>query len=372
MSWLRTMRRQVLPSRTLGRYVTRMFLIRFVVFLAGLTLILQVLDMMGRSDDIMAGEGASYASLLTYIQLRVPQLLAQFTPFAALLAVVTTLATLNQHSEVIIMKAAGLSAYNVLAPATLVCLVIALAHFTFNELVVVKSNAHLDFWEKNDFAANLPEPPTTANRSWVLDGSTIIEIDSIVQNGRVLLLDNISLYERDADANLRSLAKARFATYTDGAWTLYDVRRFTIPEFKTTRSDSETWPVSIPAERFIALAIEPDKVSYRKLLRSIRDLKREGYPTSVLQGALYHKISGPLASVLMPLLGAVAAFGLARGGQLFIRIVFGMALGFAFFVADNFMMAVGEFGAAPPLLAAWAPFLLFLLLGLSVIFYTEE
>jgi lipopolysaccharide export system permease protein len=49
-----------------------------------------------------------------------------------------------------------------------------------------------------------------------------------------------------------------------------------------------------------------------------------------------------------------------------------MALGFSFFVADNFMLAMGEFGVAPPFLAAWAPFCLFLLLGYTVIFYTEE
>ncbi len=74
----------------------------------------------------------------------------------------------------------------------------------------------------------------------------------------------------------------------------------------------------------------------------------------------------------MPLLAAVAAFGLARAGQLFLRAVFGMALGFAYFVADNFSLAMGNFGAYPPLLAAWAPFLLFLLIGETVLVRTEE
>jgi lipopolysaccharide export system permease protein len=76
--------------------------------------------------------------------------------------------------------------------------------------------------------------------------------------------------------------------------------------------------------------------------------------------------------MLMPLLAGVAAFGLARSGQLFIRAVIGMALGFAFFVADNFAVAMGNLGAYPPLLAAWAPFLLFLLIGEAVLIRTEE
>ena len=74
----------------------------------------------------------------------------------------------------------------------------------------------------------------------------------------------------------------------------------------------------------------------------------------------------------MPLLGAVAGFGIHRAGTLLIRVVIGMALGFTFFIADNFMMAMGEFGVAPPFLASGAPIILFTTVGLAVLFYTEE
>jgi lipopolysaccharide export system permease protein len=74
----------------------------------------------------------------------------------------------------------------------------------------------------------------------------------------------------------------------------------------------------------------------------------------------------------MPLLAGVAAFGLARSGQLFIRAVAGMGLGFAYFVADNFAIAMGNYGAYPPLLAAWGPFALFALIGETVLIRTEE
>jgi lipopolysaccharide export system permease protein len=52
--------------------------------------------------------------------------------------------------------------------------------------------------------------------------------------------------------------------------------------------------------------------------------------------------------------------------------VIGMALGFAYFVADNFALAMGNLGAYPPFVAAWAPFLLFLLIGETVLVRTEE
>jgi lipopolysaccharide export system permease protein len=52
--------------------------------------------------------------------------------------------------------------------------------------------------------------------------------------------------------------------------------------------------------------------------------------------------------------------------------VIGMGLGFFYFVADNFALAMGNLGAYPPFLAAWAPFLLFLLIGEAVLIRTEE
>ena len=69
----------------------------------------------------------------------------------------------------------------------------------------------------------------------------------------------------------------------------------------------------------------------------------------------------------MPLLAAVAAFGLARSGQVLLRAAAGMALGFAYFVVDNLSLALGNVGAYPAWLAAWAPFVLFLLIGEAVL-----
>jgi len=85
-----------------------------------------------------------------------------------------------------------------------------------------------------------------------------------------------------------------------------------------------------------------------------------------MEGKWWHKISGPLSALLMPLLGSVAAFGLARSGHLLVRAVIGMALGFAYFVVDNAALAMGNFGGYPPLIAAWAPFMLFD--GLQLVF----
>src|SRR3546814_19682978 len=105
---------------------------------------------------------------------------------------------------------------------------------------------------------------------------------------------------------------------------------------------------------------------------AIDDVDAADRPTMTLEGVLWHKVSGPLSAMLMPILGAVAAFGLARSGKLFVRAVIGMALGFTYFVADNFALAMGSLGAYPQFLAAWAPILLFLMLGEAALIRTAD
>jgi len=128
----------------------------------------------------------------------------------------------------------------------------------------------------------------------------------------------------------------------------------------------------LTAEALTLAKVDPTELDYWTLKRRVAELEAAGRPADEARSGLAHKISGPLSTLLMPLLAAVAAFGLARSGQVLMRACLGMALGFAYFVADNFSLAMGNAGAYPPLIAAWAPFLLFLLIGETVLIQTEE
>src|SRR3546814_4733597 len=99
------------PSRTIALYTARMFIIRTFAVLTMLVLVLQTLDMLGESGNILAHPGNGQAELWTYIGLRLPQLISRFLPFAVLLGTLITLVQLNQNSEVVIFKSAGISAH---------------------------------------------------------------------------------------------------------------------------------------------------------------------------------------------------------------------------------------------------------------------
>ena len=145
------MEMEFFPSRTLVLYLSRLFITRILAVLVMLVLVLMILDLLGESGDILEYAGNGEAQLLHYVSLRVPQLIARFLPYSVLLATIITLATLNQNSEVISMKAAGLSAHQVLAPLILTALAISLVSFAFNERVVTRATATLEAWKAVDY-----------------------------------------------------------------------------------------------------------------------------------------------------------------------------------------------------------------------------
>src|SRR6185369_11366432 len=108
-----------------------------------LVLVLQMLDLLSESGDILAHPGNGEAQLWVYVSLRFPQLMARFLPYSVLLATILTLATLNQNSEVIAMKAAGLSAHQVLAPLLITAAFVSVISFAFNDRFVTRAAATL-------------------------------------------------------------------------------------------------------------------------------------------------------------------------------------------------------------------------------------
>jgi lipopolysaccharide export system permease protein len=359
------------PSRTLALYIARLFVVRLLGVVLLLVVILQRLDLRGESGKILGHAGNGETQLWTYVSLRMPQLVARFLPYSALLATIITLATLNQNSEVIAMKAAGLSAHQVLAPLLLTALVISCASFVFNERIVTRATAALKAWQAVEYGT---VPANSAGRTnvYLRDGPHILTAQAVVGSGNAMRLEGVTWYRRDAANAIVEEIKSPRATFAAPGWKLEAPTAFDV----STVQRRPLGPLVVAADvtpQLIAISsVDADGQNVVELGRSIDALKANGRRTSELEGKYWHKFSGPLSAALMPLLGAVAAFGLARSGQLLIRAVIGMALGFAYFVVDNAALAMGNFGGYPPSIAAWAPFLLFLLIGETVLVHTEE
>lgn len=354
------------------RYVGRLFVTRFLALLAFFVIILQALDLLNRSEAIMAAEGATSASIVQYILLRAPQIVSQFTPFAALLAIVVTLSSLNLSSEIVIMRAAGMSVHRVLAPIAISCLFITAGHFAYNELVVVGGSERLAYWDANGFAVGLADNTSTRTNIRVTHEEEIISAAAAARIGDSVKLTDVNIYDLDDRGLVRAVTEAKSAVYANGEWRLFDARQAADPTAKATTEKSRPWATSLNPELLFALTLNPDRSSIATIVRQIGQLRRDGADAKPAMTSLLGRFSKPMSTLLMPLLGAIAGFGVSRQGNQLVRATGGAALGFAYFVAENLMLAVGKLGVVPPALGAFFPFALFLVLGFAILLAMES
>lgn len=358
------------PSRNITMYMAKLFIVRSFAVLMMLVLVLMTLDLLGESGKILSVPGNDQGDVLHYVSMRAPQIIARFLPFSVLLGTLIAFAGLSQNSEVVAMKAAGLSAHQILAPMFVASLGVALISFVFNDMVVAPNTARLKVWQDAEYGA-VALDSDARNNVWVREGDDLINAGNVVGSGAGTVLENVRIYIR-ANGGLRQVITASRARYQGSAWQLENAKSFDVATSTESQPDKLIIGKGVTPDRFNYVKVDGDSLAFLPLMRAIDDLKAAGRRTDNLEGILWHKLSAPLSTLLMPLLGAVAAFGLARSGALFIRAVIGMALGFTYFVADNFALAMGNLGAYPPWIAAWGPFLLFLLIGETVLVRTEE
>jgi lipopolysaccharide export system permease protein len=360
------------PSRVLAFYMVRLFVTRSLAVLVMLVLVLMTLDLLGEAGKILAVPGNGDADLWRYVGLRIPLLISRFLPFCVLLGTLIAFVGLNQNSEIVAMKAATLSAHQILAPLIIASMVVAAGLFAFNETVVVHSARVVTAWLDNDYKPIPPESGILSN-VWVLQGNDLVHAGIVAGHAPRLIVQQVGIYDRSGGVLQRVIRAARAIPQPQsGDWRLEDVEIYDATQNVVRHVAAMDAMRGVTPTQLTLAKVNPAELDYWTLKKRVVELEAAGRPSDEARAGVAHKIAGPLSTLLMPLLAAVAAFGLARSGQVLMRAALGMALGFAYFVADNFSLAMGNAGAYPPLVAAWAPFFLFLLIGETVLIRTEE
>ena len=273
----------IFPSKTIAWYTARMFLIRTAAFIIGLTVILQSLDLLSESGKVLAAAGNSEADLWVYVSLRSPQIVQLFLPFSVLLATLVTLATLNQNSEVVIFKGAGLSAHHILAPLLVAALGVAAANFVWNESIATQASARLKAWQDQDYR-KLPRAAPKSTQSWVRGGDDLPHADAVSGRDATPRLSGVTIYDR-RDNRLVQVVMAKSATPMAGGWHLTDVRLFDVASGGLETRPSLDFATEVVPRQFITSSINPSFVALWDLRPQIAEQKAAGKPTDVLEAA---------------------------------------------------------------------------------------
>ena len=278
------MRLDFFPSRTLTTYLAKMFIVRIMAVLLMLVLVLQMLDLLSESGDILAYPGNGEAQLWTYVTLRVPQLIARFLPYSVLLATIITLATLNQNSEVISMKAAGMSAHQILAPLMLTAIVISGISFVFNERVVTRATATLNVWEKQNYGP-MPKSSDTRTNVYLSDGTNILAAGELSGRGANMQMRDVTWYRRNADGIILQQVRAPSATYGTSGWKLANPVSFDVQSAQQTVITPISIAPQLTPQRISLTRVDAAGENALELRESIDRLEAAGRHTGELRAA---------------------------------------------------------------------------------------
>ena len=318
----------------------------------------------------------TFLETLALTLLKSPTVILQLLPFVFLFGVMGAFITLNRRSELVAMRAAGVSAWRFVLPAAAVAFVIGLIVVAFLNPASAALNARFE-----DRRATLTEGPSTNSGQdiWLRQGDDgqqiVIHARSHETVGETVYLSGVSLFfQRVGPSGVldfsRRIESAR-AVLAPGAWRLSDVRE-AVPGAGSIRSEQLTIPSPLDHRSAMEKLTAPGSVAFWRLPDTIRTAELSGYSAGAYRLRLQQLLATPLLYSAMAVLAAAFSLRLMRLGNWAGLAGVGVALGFAVFFAGQFCSGLSATEVIPPFMAAWTPPLLALLSGVTLLCYTED
>ncbi len=358
--------------RIIDEYIVREVATLFVLVLAGFVLLLIVFTFFDLLGDILRNHTAM-AIVGEYLLNLTPSMLYLTAPLAVLIAVLVTFSVLNRNSEIIAMKATGISLYRLVIPIVCIAAGLAVCLFLFDQYYLPQANRKQESL-RNVIKGKPPQTYLHPEENWIFgpkplpgDPGCIFYYEFFDPQAKEI--DNLSVFEFDPSTfklTRRIFAKRAVWDENSSTWSfesgwVRDIQGSNVTGYriflKTFFPEMHAAP-----DYFKKEALESQEMNFGQLDRYIRDLKQSGFDTKRLSVALWQKLSYPLAAVVMAVLAVPFALSMGRRGSITgIAIAIGVAL--AYRVIDTLFGAMGNVNYLPASMAAWSADILFALVG---------
>lgn len=370
-------------AATLARYVARRFLGATFAMLAGLTLLVSLFDFIELLRRAATRPDAGFALVAQIAGLRLPFVALQILPFAILLGGLLAFWRLTRSSELVVARAAGISAWGFLSGPVVVALVFgALGTAAISPL----SSAMLARAERLDYAYLRASAGLTAlagGRLWLRQADRGLEEQGVaILSGRPVSagavarapgfsMTEVTLWRLSAADRPLARIEAPEARLLPGRWVLADAVTFNADRSAGPKQ-TLSFPTDLTPGRIEDSFASPDTLSIWALPGFIAVLEAAGF--SAVRHRLHFQslLSLPILAAAMALLSAAFSMRSSRRGGVAQMLGAGVAAGFALFVLDKVANEFGEAGTLPVYLAAWAPTIAGLLLALALLLHLED
>jgi LPS export ABC transporter permease LptG/LPS export ABC transporter permease LptF len=357
--------------RILDSYVVREFLGTFFLVLTGFVLLMLVSTFFELMGDIIRNH-IPLTTVGAYLVNLTPDMLYQIAPLAVLIATLVTFGVLNRNSEIIAMKATGISLYRLVVPIVSIAAILSISLFLFDQYYLPQANRRQEAL-RNTIKGRPPQTVTHPEHNWIFGQPHPGE------PGRIFYYEffdpdrkefaNLSVFEFDSSTfslTRRIFAARVFWDTNHSTWSFQSgwVRDMKGAESTTYREFTQTAFSEIHEDPgyFTKENKQSQEMNFGQLDSYIADLRQSGFDTMRLRVALWHKLAYPLIAIVMAVLAIPFALSMGRRGSLTaIAVAIGVAL--AYFVVNGTFEAMGNVNYLPAALAAWSSDILFALVG---------
>jgi lipopolysaccharide export system permease protein len=364
-----------MSSLRIERYVLAKALAALLIAFLVIMAVEMLVGFVAISRDVGARVDVTPIQVLVLTLMQAPAVLLLLLPFVFLFGTLGAYVGLNRRSELVAMRAAGISAWRFITPAALAAFVLGVVSTAaFNPLAANLNARYVQMRAAlmKDYLAGAQ--PT---KTWLREGQGRQQIVIRAQsrdekNGLTLKGVTVFFYTFQADGAplFDRRVDASEARLQHGYWVMKNVSSVQ-PGGQSAHSDSLTLPSPVRDSLGLEQA-EADTISFWNLPGAIRRAEQAGLTATAYQLSFQQLLATPFLYAAMAILAAAFSLRLARLGGLAGLAAAGVTLGFAFFFFNAVCGALGRADIVPAVLAAWTPPLIALLFGLTMLSYAED
>lgn len=360
-------------------YITRQFAFWVSSMLLALTGLVSLFDFLELLRRSASHPNATFGIIAEMEMLRLPYLAMQILPFAVLLGGMLCFWRLTRSSELIVARAAGVSAWQFLAAPTICAMlfgaIATMAGSPLSSAMFARAGAM-----ENTYLSDGNGPLALnggqlwlrqADRALVPRGVAIIHAQAVALRGKHLTAHNVSVFRLNSKDQLLARIDAAKAVLVSGDWKLEHARSVR-PEQAPGQPHTITLPTDLTVSRVQDSFASPDTLSVWALPGFIALLNRSGFSSISHRLHFQALLALPLLAATMALVGAGFSMRPTRRGGVARMIGGGVAAGFALFMISKLAQEFGDSGALPVALAAWAPAGAGLMMALALLLHMED
>ena len=346
----------LIMDRYIAKTIAYVTLLVMVILLA----LFSFSTLVNELEDV--GEG-SYTiwMAMQFVALSLPRMAYQLFPSVALLGSMVGLGILASNSELLVMRAAGVSLSRIVISVMKVGLIIALLAIILGEVIAPPAERYAQNMRTE--ALNHNVAVNAKEGFWVRDGDNYVHVQDVYADGS---LGNIAIYKVGEDLQLREMTLAKQAVYDEGRWLLEDVRQSQISEsfVSSQQRPQETRARLLNPDMLDVVSIEPEFLTTLGLYRYIGFLKDNNLEAKRYELAFWKKIVSPVATAVMVFLAIPFIFGPLRSVPVGQRVLVGTLVGIGFHMSNEILGFVGLVYNINPMLCTMLPTGVFFLSGL--------